>query len=577
MNNDTVTQIKDRLSIADVVQAYIPLEQSGKQFRARCPFHNEKTPSFYVNPDRSMFYCFGCQKGGDIFAFVQEIEKIDFKQALQLLAEKAGVTYQTVQQSAEHNRMRTLLQTASDVFVYCFKKSAVAEEYVKSRGITDESIAKFAIGYAPKQSDFLVSYLLKKGYKHDEIIAAGVAIKTERGQVIDRFRGRVMFPLTDSQGRVVSFTGRILPSFEKTGVAKYMNGPDTFLYHKSEILFGFYQAKEALRTKKTALLMEGQMDVVLAHQYGFAHAIAISGTALSDFHANAIHRYADTVYMCLDSDSAGMRAAEKNVWPLFAAELEVKVVSFPEKEDPASLFTSGQQAVFEQCIADSVSYVAFVLKQVKNIPLKEQYKKIEEHIYPWCRHIPNVILQDKTLTVVADTLGVSHDAVRKSFTTWLFSQNSGTFADTRNQATIAQAVLPRLEQTVPLIRLRAYATVQASTDADSVDRAHYINLLDGIVATYQPFISSLTEPLQQSLVETEMMRLAPMIESTGTEERVDFLNQTVKVFEQKCIEAAYQQMRSHILTLTKDDPSVPEKLAKMEELRKKIDTLSISK
>lgn len=464
-SHDTVAAIKDRLSIVDVVQSYIPLERAGKQFRARCPFHNERTPSLYVNPDRAMFYCFGCQKGGDIFAFVQDIEKMDFKEALQLLADKAGVTIEKNSgvNRTEHNRMRELLKAASDVFSYCMSKSVRANEYVASRGINRDSVMRFAIGYAPKKATLLVAYLGKKGYSPDEMIRAGVAIKTQRGEVIDRFRGRIMFPLYDSQGRIVSFTGRILPEFNKEGIAKYMNGPDSDLYHKSEILFGFSQAKDAIREKKSALLMEGQMDVVMAHQFGYTNAIALSGTALSDVHAKHIARYAPTVVVCLDGDSAGVRAAERNVWPLFGAELDVSIVTFAEGEDPASLLVSQGKEAFDKALAQGTPYIEFVLKHIKGLPLREQYQKIEAHVYPWCKNIPNVIMQDRTMITVAEAIGVSPDAMRKSFANWLFAdmQNESRQHQYNKDTTIPPQA-PVVKDVFMQSRIHAYATLEAA-------------------------------------------------------------------------------------------------------------------
>ncbi len=576
-SHDTVTAIKDRLSIVDVVQTYIPLERAGKQFRARCPFHNERTPSLYVNPDRAMFYCFGCQKGGDIFAFVQEIEKMDFKEALQLLADRAGVTIEKGNNNkAEYNRMRELLKAASDVFSYCMSKSARANEYVASRGISRESIARFAVGYAPKKATLLVSYLLKKGYTHDEMIRAGVAIKTQRGDVIDRFRGRIMFPLSDAQGRIVSFTGRILPEFNKEGIAKYMNGPDTELYHKSEILFGFSLAKDAIREKKNALLMEGQMDVVLAHQHGYTNAIALSGTALSDIHAKHIARYAQNVTVCLDGDSAGVRAAERNVWPLFGAELDVLIVTFAQGEDPASLLASGAKESFDASLASGMPYIEFVLKHIKGLPLREQYQKIEQHVYPWCKSIPNVIMQDKTLIAVSDAIGVSPDTMRKSFGDWLFNQVQNESRQVYQQQKPMQPIAEPAKDLFMQSRVHAYATLEAAKAHVGDEYTHATVRLEDIEKAYRELLPQLKTPFDPQVVERLTMQVAPMMDAAADHERVDFLAQTIKVFEQHCAKAAYQVARHELMSLKNDDPDIRSKLAAVEELRRKIDTLSVN-
>jgi DNA primase len=279
-----VEKIKERLTIEEVVSSYIKLEPAGKNFKAKCPFHNEKTPSFYVSPDRNSFYCFGCGAKGDIFSFVQQFEGLDFMGSLKMLADRAGVplVFEKTESKSEKERLYMILEDATRFFEGGLAARPEAQEYLKKRGIKAETARDFRLGYVPNEWRLLYTHLKNKKYNDAEIEKAGLAKRAEQKEkgFYDRFRGRVMFPIADSSGRIIAFSGRILVDDDSS--AKYLNSPDTILFNKSTVLYGIDKAKQDIRTKNYTILVEGQMDLVLSHQAGIKNTVAVSGTALAD-------------------------------------------------------------------------------------------------------------------------------------------------------------------------------------------------------------------------------------------------------------------------------------------------------
>lgn len=337
-------QIKENLSITDVVSTYIRLEKSGSQFRARCPFHNEKTPSFYVSPERKSFHCFGCQAHGDIFSFVEKIENIPFFESLKILADRAGVQLLDSQKNKEDTRLITLLKDATEHFEKNLKNSPEGMQYLLERGFTEETIKTFHVGYAKNEWRDLFIFLVSKGYSPEEVEQAGLSIKAQddfgntKGWY-DRFRGRIMFPIRNVSGATVGYSGRILPSLVDPTVAqgKYVNTPETSLYHKSKILFGYDTAKKKMSELKSAVVVEGQMDLCMSYQAGIHNTVAVSGTAFTDEHIHIIKRFCDTVILSFDMDSAGQNALKKTALLCLLGGLDVYVVDDIGKKDPADL------------------------------------------------------------------------------------------------------------------------------------------------------------------------------------------------------------------------------------------------
>jgi len=346
--SSTVEQIKERLDIADVIGSYLKLDSAGSNLKARCPFHNEKTPSFFVSPSRQTYHCFGCDRGGDILSFVQEIEGQDFPGALKILAERAGVEIKRESSAvkSDKDKLFAVLEEATSFFESNLKEQKEVIEYLKKRGLKGETAKRFNVGYAPSGWSNLYEMLKKKGYPDVIMDKAGLIIKGEKGYY-DRFRSRIMFPITDVSGRVVGFSGRIFGA-ENEKTAKYVNSPETELYNKSKILYGFDKAKFAIRKKGFCILVEGQMDLLMSHQAGLQNTVAVSGTAFTEEHLKIINRLTDSLIIAFDSDDAGIDASKRGVDTALSIGMDVKIVALPKGLDPADLILKEKQKWVKQ-------------------------------------------------------------------------------------------------------------------------------------------------------------------------------------------------------------------------------------
>jgi len=358
----TTEQIKERLSIADLISGYVKLERAGANFKARCPFHNEKTPSFFVSPSRNTYYCFGCSKKGDVFTFVQEFDGLDFRGALKLLAERTGVALVDEPQGSADVRARLFaaLESACAFFEQGLAGASDAREYLVKRGLTEASITYWRIGYVQEGWSALRDELARQGFLERELEGAGLIKRGERS-FYDRFRSRIMFPIFDSAGRVVAFSGRIFgDAAEGSDAAKYLNSPETELFHKSSILYGFDKAKHTIRTLRCAIVVEGQMDLILSHQAGFTNTVALSGTALTEAQCKLLKRLTDNLVIALDADSAGIAAAGRSATTALSLGMDVKVAELPEGRDPADLIKESREA-WKSAVRSATHVVEFYL------------------------------------------------------------------------------------------------------------------------------------------------------------------------------------------------------------------------
>lgn len=342
-----IDEIKARVDIVDLISEYIRLKQAGTNWRALCPFHNEKSPSFMVSRDKQIWHCFGCSEGGDIFTFVQKIENIEFPEALRHLAQKAGVQLVTSDPQLSNQRTRLFDVCAAGAnfwnsFLIESPSAQKARDYLQRRKISDRTIASFKIGYAPDSWDITLKHLKGKGFNDQEIFLAGLTVKKERGNdFYDRFRDRVMFPINDVNGNPIGFSGRTLKPDEKAG--KYINTPQTLLYNKSIVVFNLDRAKQEIKKQNTAVMVEGQMDVVSSVQSGVTNVIASSGTALTSEQVKILKRFTNTVAVAFDADEAGQSAAKRGIDVALAEDMNVRVIVLPSGKDP------------DECIRDNVA------------------------------------------------------------------------------------------------------------------------------------------------------------------------------------------------------------------------------
>lgn len=450
-------QIKERLSIADVVGSYLKLERAGSSLKAKCPFHNEKTPSFFVSPARGSYYCFGCNKGGDIFSFVQEFEGTDFVGALRILAQRAGVELKRIDPKVRsaYARLYLLLEKATRFFEGELQKNSEAKKYLESRGLRPETISAWRLGFAQNDWRQLHDHLLKEGFKPEEMEKVGLvkrkagplplskgetregvmSITTPRsppyyhpqgspslerrdgGEVrsYDAFRGRVMFPIRDSAGRVIGFSARILPSLDDGKTGKYINSPETVLFRKSEVLYGFDKAKLAIRQKDAAILVEGQMDLLMAHQAGYEHTVASSGTALTEAHLRRLKQLSENLLIAFDSDSAGLKASERAIRLALSLGMNVRVIALKEK-DPADLILHSKDE-WEHAVKEAKHIIDFLLDGLLASEKENRAKAlaIEKQLLPLLQLLPSRVEQSHFLKTIADRSGLREDALFETF------------------------------------------------------------------------------------------------------------------------------------------------------------------
>ena len=432
--NSPVEQIKERLSIEEVVSSYIKLERAGANLKAKCPFHNEKTASFFVSPDRGSYYCFGCSAKGDIFTFVEEFEGLDFKGALKVLAGRAGVTFSAFnkEKEGEKEKIYRAMEESAKFFEKNLMESKEALEYLKNRGLEDKTIKDFRIGFVKDDWRLLHSYLQNKGFTDTEMEKAGLIKKTEKG-FYDRFRGRIMFPISDSSGRIIAFSGRILvparpPGWSGAGgddgkSAKYMNSPDTPIFNKSAVLYGLDKAKESIRKNNFSILVEGQMDLVLSHQAGFKNTVATSGTALSDStvskenvvsNLGLLRRLSGNIVLAFDADKAGFNAVARAGKIALSLGMDVKVISMPEGVDPADLISKSGVDAWRLVIRSSKHIIEFLLDKILNTYKEDPRKagrEIKEKVLPYVQSLESSIEKSHFITLIGNKSGITENAL----------------------------------------------------------------------------------------------------------------------------------------------------------------------
>lgn len=413
MATDAVEQIKERLSIVDVVSQYVQLQQAGKNFKGKSPFTNERTPSFYVSPDRGMYYCFSSNQGGDIFTFVEKMEGVDFKEALRILAQKAGVQLvaEDPKKKTERDRMHEALEEATRFFENSRRMMSEIDAYLKDRGVTEETITKWRIGYAPNEWRALKAHLEKKGFTVQELLKAGLIKSADAGkEPYDLFRDRVTFPIFDAQGRAVAFSGRI---FSKVSDApKYVNSPETDLFNKSEILYGYDKAKQGIRSLDFTLVVEGQFDVVLSHQAGYTNAVAVSGTALTAHHVMLLQRLSNRVVLSLDADRAGIAAVKRAAHLMLPRGMDIKVAQMQGGKDPADMVREDVQK-FRKIIGSAKPVIEYLLDTLEAEKKDDRSFKlrVREEVLPVLVRIANKIDQDHFEGVIAQRLNTTKEAI----------------------------------------------------------------------------------------------------------------------------------------------------------------------
>ena len=443
---DNVSKIKDRLDIVEVVGSYVKLQKAGINYKGRCPFHNEKTPSFFVTPERQIWHCFGCAKGGDMFEFVKEIEGVEFPEAMKILAARAGIELEAFrpEQSAARDaktRLFEICELATKFFEKQFQSSTgkLAFQYLLDRGVTLETIKEFRLGFAPNDWEGLSAYLKICGYSETEIVDAGMAVKREAigSGIYDRFRCRIMFPIADISGQAVGFTGRafdnVAPTPQAVGAprpgfyqppgvdksqsfgAKYVNSPQTLIYDKSRVLYGLYKAKLDIKKADQCILVEGNMDALMSYQAGVRNVVASSGTALTPHHLRLLQRYTKNLGFCFDTDQAGAMATKRGIGLALGQQFNIRVLEISDKDckDPAD-YVQKYGPKWSEVVASAKPVVDYYFDKVRvtyNPTSAESKRTVIAALAPFLKRLTSSVERAHWIGQLASLLRVPESAV----------------------------------------------------------------------------------------------------------------------------------------------------------------------
>jgi DNA primase len=431
---ETIEQVAAASDIVEIIGSCFPLKRAGTEFRALCPFHQEKTPSFYVNPAKQSYYCHGCGAGGAVFQFLMQYENVDFLEAVRRLASRAGIPILEDEFSAEEEANRNLrkrllrlhFESAAWFHQNLLRTRAAdhARAYLKNRGINVDIAKRWQIGYAPKTWKSLIAWAEEAGFNRNELIESGLVKLKEEGNrnslIYDRFRDRLMFPICNDIGEVIAFSGRILDPAAKGG--KYVNSPETSLFTKGNVLFGLHQSKRYIANAREAIVLEGQIDLIMSFEAGIQNVVAPQGTSLTERHAALLRRFADEVVLFFDADAAGQKAGERALEILFGAGLQVKLGELPPGEDPDSLIRKAGGEAFRQRIEKAEDFFDFHVG--RNLSLAESKttagrvafaRKMSQFI----RVVPDPVLRDTLVSRLATRLMITRDALSQM----IFSQS----------------------------------------------------------------------------------------------------------------------------------------------------------
>ncbi len=573
-------QVKERVDIVEVVQEYVPgLKKAGTNWKAPCPFHQEKTPSFMVSSQKQIWHCFGCGKGGDVYGFIKEIEGVEFADALRLLAKRAGITLEKKNPKEENERTRVLdiLKHAARWYHQALLKAKSGEHartYVTERGIQQNTSDTWQIGFAPDAWEGLLQFLQSRGYRNEEIEKTGLIIANDRGGFYDRFRNRLMFPITDAHGSVVGFTGRKLNDEDVGG--KYINTPETMVYHKSEVLFGSYYAKQAIRTEDLAVVVEGNMDCVSSHQAGVAHVVAASGTALTPEQVKLLKRYTKNIALAFDPDKAGQEALMRGISIAWKEDMHITIIPLPDDKDPDDVIRESADA-WKQAITERVGFMDWLFTKAEkehDLQSAEGKKNFTKVLLPWVGNIPDVVEQTHYVQLLSAKVHVEEETLRSVM------QPRKTQAARHIPEPVATPKKNMVQQAG--IRLLAlHVTTEQTTDIpdewlpDTAIQTLYKNrnILYDSHATKDP--SALIDTLDDSIrgVAREVLLVAEeLIERTTPEERDRELGDLVKRLKQTYLKTELSSVRQHMhdAEITGDTEHMQSLLANWQRLHKEL-------
>jgi len=422
---DSIREIKDRADIYEVISSYIPLKKNGNRWKALCPFHQEKTPSFIVSPERQTYHCFGCGKGGNVFTFIMEKESVDFVNASHLLASRYGIIIPEAQDRAQtpedkkRTNMRERLYTLHQKLTIDYSKILFSDEgnnglnYLKSRGMPEDIIKSFMLGFAPDSWDFAIKEAKLEGYTEEELTVSGIAVsKAESNRIYDRFRNRIIFPIWNEQGKVIAFSARTIDPNPTGG--KYVNSPETPIFKKGNILYALPISREGIRKHNFAILCEGQIDVIAMHRAGYNNAVAPQGTAFTEDQARLLKRYTNKIFICFDGDTAGIKATFKALDILLSNNIEVKIITLPSDSDPDTIFQNNGKETLVEYVTNARDFLDFMidtLSRTYDISSPFDKNRLVQEILATVSKISSNIVRSTYTSLLAKHLNISEKAM----------------------------------------------------------------------------------------------------------------------------------------------------------------------
>jgi len=519
-----ISDIRHRADIVEVVSGYIPLKKAGANYRALCPFHEEKTPSFNVNPAKQIFHCFGCGEGGNAFTFVMKYENISFPEAVRLLAGQYGVQIPFTggdKLDNETGKLYQVVEAAADFFTRQLQETSASgpHDYMKKRNLTPDLVNLFRIGWAPDEWEMLTRSLAESGFTRKTIETAGLGKISSRGNLIDHFRNRLIFPIADVGGRIIGFAGRTIDDKQK-GAPKYLNSPETPIYNKSRVLYGLHLAKTRARETNTLYVVEGYMDVISLHCADIKNCAAVAGVAFTTKQAETIRRICDNVVVVFDSDDAGVAAARKSLPTLLDAGLKARVLSLPGTKDPDEFISKHGREEFLRLAADASPFPQFIIDNVmKSADLEsvEGRVKATKEVMPFLRRIRDEMERSEYIQILSDRAGVSAINIQREAksTKLSTSKMSPPLKTTGSSNLSARAQAEKIFIRILLDSPSYLESVASGLSADDFTDQSYKNMFELILAAKERGITGSAGILNLDMDETLRKSLTGLSLQTG--------------------------------------------------------------
>jgi DNA primase len=577
---DAVEEIKSRLAVEDVIADYVQLKRSGRNLKGLSPFQAEKSPSFMVSPEKGIWHDFSSNKGGNMFSFIMEMEGVDFRGALEILARKAGVELEAYGKSRSNSKLKERLADALDLATKYFQQNLVKnpgslEYLVGKRGFTKEIIIGFRLGYAPLSDTGLVSALMKRGFTEEEIIKAGLGVQRYRG-LSDMFRGRIMVPLMDQMGGPIGYTARQL--VDDPNSPKYFNSPQTLLYDKSRHIFALSQAKDAIRSSKFVVVVEGNLDVISSHQAGVKQCVATAGTAVTEHHLKGLSKFTGDIRFCFDQDVAGLNATERAIELAQGLDIKLSVIDIQDAKDPDELIQR-DQSLWHEAIAKPIYAMDWLLERYKklyDITSANGKKQYSDHIMRAIRKLTDSVEQEHYLDKLAQITDVSGEAIRSKFiqresidTKPQLKRSKVNESDIKHDNTAYQDQLLGLLLMYPLTR-RIFETLEFEPSFSTPERQY---IFEFVATNPQTTITAeLPDDLQsvKDYVNIMLLKAEELYQNLDANERLIEVNNLVHRLQKDVRKQKQTEITSQIKEAEEigDYPRVQELLGSFNELLK---------